>query len=273
MADFELQMLECLSESDSAFESDFDELDCSDPLAMSGRCDLHRGLRIEISQHPHSLRKVANIVIGLQRLQKFRHAEKVSRSTEFTEHELLNIILESVVEETVVMRLSCDSPVTYSKQDKELQCTVCDNLQKRLVHSEGDPYLLAVTLKGGNQSQSVRMNLSTYASPSCNSTKGQPVCLGIAKSNLYLSCTESDSGSPHLSLEEVKNKEELKMIRGEDGLKRFLFLRSVKGGSVNTFESARFPGWFISTATEDYQPVEMCAEADTSRQRVFTLLP
>uniref|UniRef100_A0A3B1IM88 Interleukin-1 n=1 Tax=Astyanax mexicanus TaxID=7994 RepID=A0A3B1IM88_ASTMX len=219
-------------------------------------------LRIEISQHPHSMRKVANIVIGLQRLQKFRHAEKVSRSTEFTEHELLNIILESVVEG------DCDSPVTYSKQDKELQCTVCDNLQKRLVHSEGDPYLLAVTLKGGNQSQSVRMNLSTYASPSCNSTKGQPVCLGIAKSNLYLSCTESDSGSPHLSLE-VK---ELKMIRGEDGLKRFLFLRSVKGGSVNTFESARFPGWFISTATEDYQPVEMCAEADTSRQRVFTLL-
>uniref|UniRef100_A0A3B1IGY2 Interleukin-1 beta n=1 Tax=Astyanax mexicanus TaxID=7994 RepID=A0A3B1IGY2_ASTMX len=220
-----------------------------------GRCDLHRGLRIEISQHPHSMRKVANIVIGLQRLQKFRHAEKVSRSTEFTEHELLNIILESVVEETVVMRLSCDSPVTYSKQDKELQCTVCDNLQKRLVHSEGDPYLLAVTLKGGNQSQSVRMNLSTYASPSCNSTKGQPVCLGIAKSNLYLSCTE------YLHAGKCSSN---------DGLKRFLFLRSVKGGSVNTFESARFPGWFISTATEDYQPVEMCAEADTSRQRVFT---
>uniref|UniRef100_A0A3B1KIN6 Interleukin-1 n=1 Tax=Astyanax mexicanus TaxID=7994 RepID=A0A3B1KIN6_ASTMX len=202
------------------------------------------------SSHPHSMRKVANIVIGV---------------LEGSRDDDLSPVLHT---ETVVMRLSCDSPVTYSKQDKELQCTVCDNLQKRLVHSEGDPYLLAVTLKGGNQSQSVRMNLSTYASPSCNSTKGQPVCLGIAKSNLYLSCTESDSGSPHLSLE-VK---ELKMIRGEDGLKRFLFLRSVKGGSVNTFESARFPGWFISTATEDYQPVEMCAEADTSRQRVFTLL-
>lgn len=273
MADFELQMLECLSESDSAFESDFDKLDCSDPLATSGRCELHRGLRVEISQHPHSMRKVANIVIGLQRLQKFRHPQKVSRSTEFTEHELLNILLESVVEETMVMRLSSDSPVTYSKQDKELQCTVCDNLQKRLVHSEGDPYLLAVTLKGGNQSQSVRINLSTYASPTGTSTKGQPVCLGITKSNLYLSCTKSASGNPHLSLEEVKNKEELKTIQEKDGLERFLFLRSVKGGSDNTFESARFPGWFISTATEEYQPVEMCAEANTSRQRVFTLLP
>uniref|UniRef100_A0A3B1JWD5 Interleukin-1 n=1 Tax=Astyanax mexicanus TaxID=7994 RepID=A0A3B1JWD5_ASTMX len=242
---------------------------CSLFSTLSGRCDLHRGLRIEISQHPHSMRKVANIVIGLQRLQKFRHAEKVSRSTEFTEHELLNIILESVVEETVVMRLSCDSP-----QVAHSFTSIRGSLIVYIIFfNETDSFNVNNCDLNSIFFPTVRMNLSTYASPSCNSTKGQPVCLGIAKSNLYLSCTESDSGSPHLSLEEVKNKEELKMIRGEDGLKRFLFLRSVKGGSVNTFESARFPGWFISTATEDYQPVEMCAEADTSRQRVFTLLP
>ncbi|XP_072514438.1 interleukin-1 beta [Salminus brasiliensis] len=274
MANTDLLLLECSSEGDSAFESDemdTDELDCSDPLAMSGRCDLHKGLRIEISEHPYSMRKVANIVIALQKLQKFRHTEKV-QSMEFTEHELFSIVMESVVEETVVMKVSCDSLKTYNKQDRDIQCTVCDHLKKKLVHNEGDPYLLAVTLKGGNDSQSVRINLSAYTTPSCTATKGQPVCLGIANSNLYLSCIKSASGTPQLSLEEVKDKEALKTIYENDDMERFLFLRSVTGDSINTFESVKFPRWFICTSKEEYKPVQMCTEQDTSRQKVFSLL-
>ena len=61
---------------------------------QSGRCDLHKGLWIEISEHPHSMRQVANIIVALH---KFKKTQKV-QSTEFTDHALFNIIMESIVE-------------------------------------------------------------------------------------------------------------------------------------------------------------------------------
>ncbi|XP_036450789.1 interleukin-1 beta [Colossoma macropomum] len=271
MADKNLSLVESFSESDSAFESDgtdFDELDCSDPLAMSGRCDLHKGLRIEISEHPHSMRQVANIIIALH---KIKHTQKV-QSTEFTDHALFNIVMESIVEESVVMKVNCESLRTY-KQGRVIQCTVCDGLKKSLVRSQGAPSLLAVTLKGGNSSQSVCMNLSTYTTPGCKATNGQPICLRIAQSNLYLACTKESgtSSQPHLILEDVKDEETLKTIEENDDMERFLFFRKVTGDSINTFESVKYPHWFISTSKNESMPVDMCVEEDTSRQKVFSL--
>ncbi|GAA6099369.1 interleukin-1 beta, partial [Tachysurus ichikawai] len=72
MAKKELLMLESYFNSDCGFDSDdadFDELDCSDPLAISGRCDLHKGIRIEVTKEPLRMRSVANVVIALQRLK------------------------------------------------------------------------------------------------------------------------------------------------------------------------------------------------------------
>uniref|UniRef100_A0A3B4DMX4 Interleukin-1 n=1 Tax=Pygocentrus nattereri TaxID=42514 RepID=A0A3B4DMX4_PYGNA len=229
-------------------------------LSISGRCDLHKGLRIEISEQPHTMRQVTNIIIALQKFKQVR-------STEFTDHELFNIIIENIVEGAVNL---CFSALLYYRV---IQCTVCDGLKKSLVQSQGTPNLLAVTLRGGNSNRSVGINLSTYTTPGCKATNGQPICLKIAQSNLYLACTKESgtSSQPHLILEDVKDEETLKTIEENDGMERFLFFRKVTGGSINTFESVKYPHWFISTSKNESMPVDMCVEEDTSRQKIFTL--
>uniref|UniRef100_A0A3B4C3H1 Interleukin-1 n=1 Tax=Pygocentrus nattereri TaxID=42514 RepID=A0A3B4C3H1_PYGNA len=235
---------------------------------QSGRCDLHKGLRIEISEQPHTMRQVTNIIIALQKFKQVR-------STEFTDHELFNIIIENIVEGAVNLCFSAFEGTPTSQgayMSLVIQCTVCDGLKKSLVQSQGTPNLLAVTLRGGNSNR-MGINLSTYTTPGCKATNGQPICLKIAQSNLYLACTKESgtSSQPHLILEDVKDEETLKTIEENDGMERFLFFRKVTGGSINTFESVKYPHWFISTSKNESMPVDMCVEEDTSRQKVFTL--
>ncbi|KAM9455367.1 interleukin-1 beta-like isoform 1-T1 [Clarias gariepinus] len=267
MADKDLLLLKSYIEIDSGVDSDdmgFDEMNCSDPLAMSGRCDLHKGLRIEVTKEPLSMRSVANVVIALQRL---KHTERV-QSTEFSDRELFQIFLENVIEETNVIKLDCSESKSYSRQDKVVQCTICDKSKKALVQRNN--YLLAFTLKGGNEENKTWFNLSAYNPPNCrDNTKGQAVCLGIVKSNIFLSCT-SDNGTPSLVIEEVKDKESLKAIKENDGMERFLFLRNSSGDTLNTFESVKYPGWFITTSKDEFQPVQM-SQQQTSHLQLFTL--
>uniref|UniRef100_A0A3B4C0N3 Interleukin-1 n=1 Tax=Pygocentrus nattereri TaxID=42514 RepID=A0A3B4C0N3_PYGNA len=222
---------------------------------LCGRCDLHKGLRIEISEQPHTMRQVTNIIIALQKFKQVR-------STEFTDHELFNIIIENIVE-VLVLPSHCSHTFT--------QCTVCDGLKKSLVQSQGTPNLLAVTLRGGNSNR-MGINLSTYTTPGCKATNGQPICLKIAQSNLYLACTKESgtSSQPHLILEACTH-DHLRKPTENDGMERFLFFRKVTGGSINTFESVKYPHWFISTSKNESMPVDMCVEEDTSRQKIFTL--
>ncbi|KAB5543404.1 hypothetical protein PHYPO_G00078740 [Pangasianodon hypophthalmus] len=181
---------------------------------MSGRCDLHKGLRIEVTKEPFSMRRVANVVIALQRL---KHTQNI-KSTEFTDQELFNIIMENVIEESIVIDLKCSESKSYSRQDKVVQCTICDKSKRALVRREKPPILLAITLKGGNEENKAWFNLSAYTPPNCTeNTRGQPVCLGIVKSNLFLSCTMAN-GTPFLGIEEVKDKESLKAIKENDGM-------------------------------------------------------
>ncbi|TSM28087.1 Metal transporter CNNM3 [Bagarius yarrelli] len=247
----------CYMEIDCGFDSDlmdFDELDCSDPFAMSGRCDLHHGLRIEVTKEPFSMRSVANVVIALQRL---KHIQRV-QSTEFTDKDLFNIFMENVIEESVVIDLKCSEAKSYSMQDKVVQCTICDKSKRSLVRRDNLPILLAITLKGANENNKAWFNLSAYNPPRCTeNTKGQPICLGIVKTNLFLSCTLQNE-TPFLGIEEVKDKETLKAIKENDGMERFLFFRNGSGDSLNTFESVKYPGWFISTSKDDFKPSGRC---------------
>lgn len=66
-------------------------------VLQSSRCDLHEGLRIEVTKEPLSMRSVANVIIALQRL---KHTQSV-QSTEFTDQELFNIFMENVIEGAV----------------------------------------------------------------------------------------------------------------------------------------------------------------------------
>ncbi|KAI5099769.1 interleukin-1 beta, partial [Silurus meridionalis] len=243
---------------------DLNEMDCSDSLAMSGRCDQHKGLRIEITKEPLGMRRVANVVIALHRL---KHTQCV-QSTEFTDHELFNIFMENVIEENMVINLKCSESKSYCMQDKVVQCSICDKSKRTLVQREKHPLLFAITLKGGNEDNKTWFNLSSYDRPNCKeNTKGQPVCLGIVKSNLFLSCALLNE-TPFLGIEVYK--ETLKDIKENDGMERFLFFRNGSGDFLNTFESVKYPGWFITTSKEDFKPVQM-AKQQPSHLQLFTL--
>nr|CAE51868.1 interleukin-1 beta [Ictalurus punctatus] len=269
MDDKDLLTLERSFDSDCGFDSDamdFDELDCSDPLAMSGRCDLHEGLRIEVTKEPLSMRQVANVVIALQRLKLTQNIQ----STEFTDQELFNVFIENVIEESMVINLKCTESKSYSLQDKVVRCTICDKSKRALVQREKLPILLAFTLKGGNKDNKAWFNLSAYTPPNCTeNTKGQPVCLGIVKTNLFLSCT-LENETPFLGLEEVKDKERLKSIQENDGMERFFSSETALVTPLTPSKSVKYPGWFITTSKEDYKPVQMCKQ-QSSHLQLFTL--
>uniref|UniRef100_A0A4W5JLJ4 Interleukin-1 beta n=1 Tax=Hucho hucho TaxID=62062 RepID=A0A4W5JLJ4_9TELE len=104
--------------------------------------------------------------------------------------------------------------------------------------------LRAVTLRGA------RFNLSMYNINMKNShtIQAQPVALGIASSDFNLSCyKQTDNTSPIL---------------------RLVFLTTT-GISLTTFESAKYPGWFISTSLEQRQPVAMCQKKDPIKRTTF----
>lgn len=53
-------------------------------------------------------------------------------------------------------------------------------------------------------------------------------------------------------------------------MERFLFFRNGTGDSLNTFESVKYPGWFITTSKDDFKPVQMSKQQPSDLQ-LFTL--
>ncbi|KAA0704222.1 hypothetical protein E1301_Tti000137 [Triplophysa tibetana] len=238
----------------SAFHSDspmdFDELDCS----LNGSCDLHEAVTVETRTHHHSMKPVVNIVIVMHRMMK-----SYKQPSEFGRHELHTFIMENVLEERIIS--SAKAARRYTKS-QVVQYSVCDQYQKTLIWSSGDLRLKAATLKGGNMHQKVQFNLCTYISPSSSRPDSQPVCLGISNTSLYLACSRKDSSTlPKLELREIDDP--LNTIEANDPMEydHLLFYRKESGVANNTFESVKFPGWFISTTFEDFEEVEVCQES------------
>ncbi|XP_059400527.1 interleukin-1 beta-like [Carassius carassius] len=227
---------------------------------MPCQCDIQEDIKLEMSSHPHSMRQVVNIIIAVERLKRIKEISP----GKICEDALLSFFLENVIEERMV-------PI-YNKTNRTLQCTVCDKYKKTLVQSNelSEPlHLKAVTLSAGTMQYKVQFSMSTYIS-SATQKDAQPVCLEISNSNLYLACTQSDGSSPALILKEVKGP--LNTIKAGDpnGNDSLLFFRKETGTAYNTFESVKFPGWFITTAFDDWEKTEMY-QMPTERISDFTL--
>ncbi|XP_036605986.1 interleukin-36 alpha-like [Trichosurus vulpecula] len=82
--------------------------------------------------------------------------------------------------------------------------------------------------------------------------KGNPIYLGVANHKLCLCCAESE-GKPKLKLEE---RDIMELYGTQKAEKSFVFFQN-GNGNTSTFESAAYPGWFISSSEENGKPITM----------------
>ncbi|XP_024237076.1 interleukin-1 beta isoform X2 [Oncorhynchus tshawytscha] len=261
------------------------DAECCLPGAKGGlEMELHKCLTFDLEvlqQHQVGMRQVAHLVMVLHRM---KHTFQKSDPThtplgmECTDDQLSSIIMDNLLEECVMERVqepegAVDKQAegTFKRLDSPQQCTLCDSYQKSLVHNPETMVLRAVTLRGGIDHQRVRFNLSMYNINMKNShtIQAQPVALRIASSDFNLSCSkQTDSTAPILQLERSSD-DQLRTISAQGDTARFLFYMTTKGISLTTFESAKYPGWFISTSLEQRQPVAMCQKEDLRKLTNF----
>nr|XP_004555832.2 interleukin-1 beta-like [Maylandia zebra]XP_004555833.2 interleukin-1 beta-like [Maylandia zebra] len=233
-------------------------------MAEEWSLKMPKGLDLEVSHHPVTMKSVVNLIIAMERL-KTSKSEPVL-STDFQDENLLSIMLESIVEEHSVIERT-GAPPQFTSRD-EIECTVTDSQKRSLVLVQSSMELHAVMLQGGSDDRKVHLNMSTYAHPT-PIAETRPVALGIKGTNLYLSCHEDDD-KPTLHLEEVTDKNSLTRISAESDMVRFLFYKRDTGLSISSLMSVRCPNWYISTAQDDDQVVEVCQET-APRYRSFNI--
>lgn len=218
-------------------------------------------LDLEVSEPPVTMRQVVNLIIAMERLNK--GVRQPLLSSDFTDENLLSILLESMVEERFVPDVFSEPCQFVRTQELESPFSVSDCQQRTWV--QNGMKLHAVMLQGGSESRKVLLNMSTYR-PSAASAEARPVALCIKVNNkyLYLSCYKEGDEKVTLHLETVENKDLLQSINKSSDMMRFLFYKH-DTGSLSTFRSAQFSEYYISTTNlEDNQAVEMCVESSVN---------
>uniref|UniRef100_A0A3B4WR00 Interleukin-1 beta n=1 Tax=Seriola lalandi dorsalis TaxID=1841481 RepID=A0A3B4WR00_SERLL len=185
------------------------EMKCN--LSEMWSSKMPKGLDLEISHHPMTMRRVANLIIAMERL-KAGTSESVL-STEFRDENLLNIMMENMVEAgnpskqmvTPVIWAPTHSPAQVFSLiwpiSSSHQCSVTDSQQRHLVRDLNSMELNAVTLQAGSENHKVHLTMSTYLPPlPSTEAKARPVALCIKDTNIYLSC-HMDGDMPTLNLE------------------------------------------------------------------------
>lgn len=253
MNDFGLsQALPCPTELDEEIIEPccFDTKELQDEIIK-----LDEGLELEISRK-RTLQGVANLVMAVNRMTK----PPSSCGCELSEDELCSLIMDSMMEETVVKTdrslSTVERRVIFERVNSGTQLSLCDSVQKDIVQQSGHLKLQAVTLKGGHYEHKVHFKMASYVTRSDSAAASQMVLLSITN-NMHVSCTMKDD-NPELTLETC-SKDDLKKISNDQNMDRFLFFKRASALALYTFESVKYRGWFISTSSEnECQPVEMC---------------
>ncbi|XP_034402955.1 interleukin-1 beta-like [Cyclopterus lumpus] len=159
---------------------------------------------------------------------------------------------------------------TFQRFNSEEVVTLCDFSQKDVVLAAGDLKLKAVILKGGSCERRVTFQLARYLNSGVSRGDGLVVVLSVTGSR-HISCC-MQGGRALLELEEC-SKQKLQNISDHEDMDRFLFFKRTVGFSLNTFESLKHPGWFISTSDQDQdESMEMCRVDDARRLISFKMI-
>ncbi|KAM4749082.1 interleukin-1 beta-like [Rhinophrynus dorsalis] len=229
------------------------------------------GIKMEITGHVESVctfRKTIILVVAVGKLKK--RTEKC-----FMDTDLLDLLNEIFLEEDIPFseyEPTFNSAVKFHYlRSNDYRIKDSSNKSLILQKFQGNGKLVALHLQGSNIHREEKITMAFYATQPFTGGHKRPVALGLAGRNLYLSCTQKKAGPPELHLEEVSNIKDIK----EDDLQRYIFMKSLNGpneASTQSFESAAFPGWYISTSQRENELVKMVPQAEQRCIKQFNIL-
>ncbi|XP_013870541.1 interleukin-1 beta [Austrofundulus limnaeus] len=215
-----------------------------------------------------SMKCVANLVLVVNRLSK----DLTCFASDLREDKLCSAIMDCVIEEIVVKtersNYSREKKVIFKRSSSVSKFILRDTFHKDFTWNSGKLKLQAITLRDRFRDHRVTFDMFKYH-PTHDSDEGGLTVLMSVGEGMHFSCSMS-ADKPELQLEEC-SLESLKEICEDENTNRFLFTRKTEGVSLTTFESVKYPGWFISTSYDGTNnSVEMCQETD-GRVRSFRL--
>ncbi|KAM3924178.1 interleukin-1 beta-like [Leptodactylus fuscus] len=193
-----------------------------------------------------TFKKAIMLVVVVEKLKGKRGIEKPSF---FDDDDLLNHILieEDITCNTIEVQEASNARFLYNKTTVHI---IRDHRQKCLALKENS-HLVALFLQGQDIKREAKINVDSFYT---TDIKKRPVTLGIAGCQLYLCCSaEEGTNDPVLSLKEVAD---IKEKQNED-LLPFMFYKKLGSNKYNSFESAAFPGYYISTSQKENQQVQL----------------
>lgn len=228
------------------------------------------GIKPEIRKPGKPRCSFKNVVMLVVVVEKMKGKKGMDKQSFFDDDDLLNHILveEDVVCSKVETQEAAKAQFLYNKTTVHI---IRDYQQKCLALQEfqDNAHLVALYLQGQNIQQEAKINVDTYFSARPDG-RNRPVTLGIAGRKLYLCCaTEEGNTVPVLCLKEVAD---IKQKKNND-LLPFIFYKKPGTNKYNSFESAAFPGYYISTSQEERQQVQLMPEDDQIFLRDFIMNP
>ncbi|KAJ6658659.1 hypothetical protein lerEdw1_019819 [Lerista edwardsae] len=250
------EMMEFSSENEVQFyaaDQPFAPKVAAFPALQLCACDLQTGgtfqvgIQVKLAEQG-SARHFRTVVVIVVAIEKMKN--KLAKATPFSDDDLmdmLNTVLDPVATDTCEFTFAASSICRFLRS---ISFRGVHDIDNKYLALNGPTQLVASHLEQANLSHAAKLEMALYIP---QKPSQQPIALRLnGKKELCLACVQQGE-HPMLRLEEADIMKDLDRAR----LGRFLFHRIDTADHHVRFESAACPGWFICTAGEPDQAVEM----------------